>query len=424
MLPYPAPASPPLSRREQAQLDKALALLATGRGVTALTREGGMRVAGRGVFEALLARSWAVRFDNPLEMAHLAELALDLVLHLPAGRAGARRVTDLQARAWAELANAHRICGRYHDAGRALEHASQAQQDGTRDLWIAARILDVTASLLGSRGNLQGALRNLQILTDCHLRTGDLHLAARAQVSRAVYARLNGKPDTALRLLAEALPRLDERRDPELLAQAVYNRLALLVSEGQLREARAFQGKLAPWQPLFSPHLALRLRWLEALAAFGLGDLTQAESLLRDVQRGYQKLRKSLGTGLSSLDLALLLLRQQRPDEANEQIEKGLQILRSARECASGLHVLELALDLKQEVDAELLEVEIRYARRQEHLPGLPSPDAGLPRAFGCGGGLDPNGGGDLSLSKPPDSLGERSLLEPNGNRLAGPPAW
>ncbi|HEX7185127.1 MAG TPA: hypothetical protein VF756_25085 [Thermoanaerobaculia bacterium] len=147
MLPDSLSHSARLPRREQLRFRKALDLLANGRGVVALVRDGRMRVAGRSVYEALLARAWAVRFDNRLERTHLAELALDLALHFPPGRYGRRRTADLQARAWGEVADAYRLAGRLPEAREALREAVRRLESGTGDPGLAARLAGMEASL-------------------------------------------------------------------------------------------------------------------------------------------------------------------------------------------------------------------------------------------------------------------------------------
>ncbi len=53
-----------------------------------------MNVEGLGVYEALLARSWAVRFDNPREMCHLARVAVDVAERLDPEVHGWREAMD------------------------------------------------------------------------------------------------------------------------------------------------------------------------------------------------------------------------------------------------------------------------------------------------------------------------------------------
>ncbi|HSS49431.1 MAG TPA: hypothetical protein VLX28_10825, partial [Thermoanaerobaculia bacterium] len=92
--------------RERVRFYKTLSLLASGREVESLHQG---RRAGLGVYEALLARSWAVRFDDPREMCRLAEAAVEVAARFSPRVHGAQPVADLRARAWGELANACRV---------------------------------------------------------------------------------------------------------------------------------------------------------------------------------------------------------------------------------------------------------------------------------------------------------------------------
>ncbi|MFP5286197.1 MAG: hypothetical protein ACLGI9_10710, partial [Thermoanaerobaculia bacterium] len=65
-----------LPRREQPRFRKALALLSSGKGVLGLAAV--MRVRGLGVYEAFLARSWAVRYEDRWEMLHCAKVAMEM----------------------------------------------------------------------------------------------------------------------------------------------------------------------------------------------------------------------------------------------------------------------------------------------------------------------------------------------------------
>ena len=66
-----------LSLRERASYRHARSLLAPGGGVRSLLHAD-MPLAGLGLFEALLAQSWAVRFTEPQEMVHLAQVAVEV----------------------------------------------------------------------------------------------------------------------------------------------------------------------------------------------------------------------------------------------------------------------------------------------------------------------------------------------------------
>jgi hypothetical protein len=83
-----------LPDRDRVLFYKTLSLLACGREVEDLAAGGRARL---GVYEALLARSWVVRFDDPPEMCRLAHAAVELAARFSPRPHGARRVADLRA---------------------------------------------------------------------------------------------------------------------------------------------------------------------------------------------------------------------------------------------------------------------------------------------------------------------------------------
>jgi hypothetical protein len=80
-----------LPTEERERFRQALSLLKTGDGVLALAQAGNMEVEGLGVYEALLARSWAVRYENPREMCHLAKVAVEMVHRFDSSKYGVWR---------------------------------------------------------------------------------------------------------------------------------------------------------------------------------------------------------------------------------------------------------------------------------------------------------------------------------------------
>lgn len=96
----------------------------------------------------LLERSAALRYQDPAAMVAEAGRAAQLACVLPARRYGARVTADLRARALAELANAYRVADNLAMAASVLGDASSWAHRGTGDLRLAARLGDLSASLL------------------------------------------------------------------------------------------------------------------------------------------------------------------------------------------------------------------------------------------------------------------------------------
>jgi hypothetical protein len=186
-------------------------------------------LAGVGVYEALLARSWAIRFNNPEEMIRLAEAATEVAQGLSPRGYGKKRIADLQARAWGELANAYRIVDRLQSSQKIFGKAYAIMEEGTGDPYLRARLFDLEASLLGKWREFSLALTRLASLSNIYQELGEPHLAGRAFIIRALYTFYGGKPEEALRLNEEGTHLIDRQRDPSLFMYAVHNHLVFLV---------------------------------------------------------------------------------------------------------------------------------------------------------------------------------------------------
>src|SRR6185295_16811609 len=100
-----------------------------------------------GLVEELLERSRAMRHENADATVQFAQLARLAAENLEPGRYGDKRVTDVRARAWAELGNACRITDDLKKADEALREAGVLAQAGSGDPLLAAWVADLTGSL-------------------------------------------------------------------------------------------------------------------------------------------------------------------------------------------------------------------------------------------------------------------------------------
>ncbi|HEX9940509.1 MAG TPA: hypothetical protein VGG03_00720 [Thermoanaerobaculia bacterium] len=356
-----------LSVRERGRYRRARALLGAGGGARSLIA-GDLALAGRGVYEALLARSWAVRFDDPEEMVHLAETALEVARGFAVRRRGVRRVADLNARAWGELANAWRVADRLGPAQKAFGEAFALLQRGTGDPYLKARLFDLEASLLGTLGEHRLALRRLAYLAELYQELGEPHLAGRALVGQALYTFYGGQAEEAVKLNAEGLARLDRRRDPALFGLALVNHLLFLVDLGQYPQAK---------RTLFEHrrHLAgrdratsLRLRWIEGRISYGLGELGSAEAAFREIKQGFLEAGQAFAAAVGCLDLAMVLVRRGRLEEAGRMVglaRAHLLALESCREFLGVVVYLEESLR-RREATAELVGETVAFLWRRE----------------------------------------------------------
>ncbi|HYN22242.1 MAG TPA: hypothetical protein VE078_14875, partial [Thermoanaerobaculia bacterium] len=204
--------------------------------VIALAREGDMTLAGAGICEALLARSWEARHRSARQMLHLAVAAQEVAAELKVSDLGSAVVADLQARTWGELANAYRVAGLDDEALAAFGDAFDRFAAGSRDPLLKSHLSELEAAHVAS-GNPEAALDRLSSSLDLYRYLGESHLAGRVRITQSIYMARSGKPEEALRLSAEGLAQIDRRREPLLLKTALHNRLLLLLNLGRREEA-------------------------------------------------------------------------------------------------------------------------------------------------------------------------------------------
>lgn len=358
---------------ERPPFQKALSLLASGHDVFALTWEGDLPLAGLGVYEALLARSWAVRYNSPAEMCHLARVAVEMAKAFDPQVYGERQVADLQARAWGELANAYRVADKLHEARDAFGWAFTCLESGTGDPLLKARLLDLKASWWGTSRYFEMALRTLEIVPALYREARENHLAARATITKALYTFYSGDLEEAIRLNKEGLTLIDQEYEPGLVSLATYNHLLFLVeSECFLLAKRLLFENRVRFQS-FGKIAVAKVRGLEGRISYGLGQLESAEIAHREAIEGFKAEDMNFACALSTLDLAMTLLRQNRYDEARAEVLAAHQVfvaLNIRREVLAATVVLKEAFRLRN-ATLELLEGTVRYLRKKQIELGL-----------------------------------------------------
>jgi hypothetical protein len=274
--------------------------------------------------EALLRKSYEVRFTDPRRMLNLAESAAGVAKHIKVEKyPWPGFVADLRARAFAELGNAYRVNDRFSEADAAFERAQIFLEDGTGDLLLRAWVLDLFASLRSAQRNLDAAVSLLDQVYRLYLEAGDPHLAGRALISKGSNTLYQGLPREAVSFLEEGFQLLDHRRDPSLeirtqvniidaLARAgEYHRASLLLLQSGLREAFADE-----------PLNLLKLRWVEGKIHAGSGRLAQAERAFSGVRSEFLRRAQIYDAALVGLELAAVWLRQGRSAEVGELAEE------------------------------------------------------------------------------------------------------
>ncbi|HXU33458.1 MAG TPA: hypothetical protein VN851_23055 [Thermoanaerobaculia bacterium] len=116
----------------------------------------------------------------------------------------------------------------------------------------------------------------------------------------------------------DAVPALDVETETVSKAYAHHNLLIALVTAGRFEEASRRLEEIRGMFLLSSPLDRIRLRWLEARIAAGLGRLEEAESILREVREEFFDRRMGYDAALVALELAVLFIEQGRTAEIKQ----------------------------------------------------------------------------------------------------------
>jgi tetratricopeptide (TPR) repeat protein len=309
--------------------------------------------------ELLVAESRALRFDDPQRMVYLAELARAAAERLDPARDGGIRVADLQARAWAELANAYRLSEAIDRAEDAIARAMSCFESGSGDPELLALIADRLATLLSYRRRFPEAIEILDVLIAFYRERNESHRAGRSLLLRGLYTEYAGEPDAAVVVICEALDLLDFEREPSLLIPAVHNLLWCATTLGQFTLVRRLLARASSLYLTDHNRLSiLRLRWLEGRVAAGLQELDTAEAAFAEARRGFDEAGLVFPASLVALDLAELWLRRGRTAEIQavaEELIGAFQALRVGRETIVSLLLLRRICE-QREADLKIRE--------------------------------------------------------------------
>jgi tetratricopeptide (TPR) repeat protein len=195
-----------------------------------------------GLLELILEQSHEQIFSNPAGSEEMGNLALLVSDHLRPSLYGLERIEDLRARAWADIGNSLRVRVSLAEAEKAFEKAFAHLGRGTGEVLERASILRLKGALRKDQHRFADSLHLLQRTVQLFREAGDEHQVGSSLVSMSTIHHLQGEPDRAILLVTDALPRLDVRREPRMVACAHINLIGDLVVAGRFMEA---QGVLA-----------------------------------------------------------------------------------------------------------------------------------------------------------------------------------
>jgi tetratricopeptide (TPR) repeat protein len=322
----------------------------------------------------LLESAFEAMYDDPRRSLELASMARDIAERLDPEPYGERSVLDLRGRAWAHVGNAHRALGDLSAADQDLARARQLLEEGTGDPLDEAELLYFEASLLRGQRNLQGALRKVRRSARLYRELGDEHLEGRCLVNESNILHVAGRAEESIRKCREALAKVDPTRDRHLELAARHNLVWALVDSGEVEQAMCSLAEFrGTYEEVGDRASLLRLQWLEAHICQKLDRIPEAEDRFRATIDGFAVAELPYEVAKSSLDLALLEVTADKPEEVKRIAGDTLVLFRAlgvAREAIGAWLVFQQAAEAEA-VTGALVERLARYYAEARLRPDL-----------------------------------------------------
>lgn len=297
----------------------------------------------------LLESAFEAMYDDPRRSLELAGMAREIAERLDPEPYGERSVLDLRGRAWAHVGNARRAIGDLAAAEQELSRSRELLEAGTGDPLDEAELLYFEASLLRAKRNLNGALRKIRRSARLYRELGDEHLEGRCLVNESSILQVAGRIEESIRRGREALAKVDPERDRRLELAARHNLVWGLVEAEEVDQAlRALAEFRSRYEELGDRNSLLRLQWLEAQICQKLGRVGEAEERYRETIDAFAAAELPYEVAKCSLDLALLEVAANQPEEVKRIAGDTLVLFRSlgvAREAIGAWLVFQQAAE-------------------------------------------------------------------------------
>lgn len=320
----------------------------------------------------VLERAFAEGLRDPSTALELAELGLAIARELDPERYGEALTHDMQARAWAYVANARRLTSDLRGAELGFARALPLLARGSGDLIEHARILCLKGYLRLAQRRFDESVRLFDRAIRRYGTVGDQHLVGKTMVDKgSTYAEAGDSP-RAIRALRRGLARLDAEREPRAVLVAKHNLILLLYETGEseaalqlLNETRLLHRALG------NPLDLLRFKWLEGKLLSEEGYLGEAEGALEGVIDGFVDRKMGYPAAIAAMDLAAVYLQRNRIGEMRRLASEVLPIFQSLnihREAVVALTLFRKAVE-RESLDQRLIGQMSRYLKRSASRP-------------------------------------------------------
>jgi tetratricopeptide (TPR) repeat protein len=261
--------------------------------------------------------------EESVAYAHLAAAAAE------AAHAAGAEVAEPRALAFAELGNAHRICGDLRRAGIAFQLARERVRF-VADPLVRAEIDSLEASYLDYCNEFAAAERLLRRAERLEQRYGSAHGVSKIRIKRGSVAQRLGEADRAIELLRSGLELVDSDQDPRLALVGIHNLAHALIDADRSDEALSLLRRhRTEYDRVGTATDRARLGWLEGRAACRAGLDQLGEASLEEVRDRFVELEMPYEAALVFLDLSEAYRRSGRWDEVEEAASATLALCRA-----------------------------------------------------------------------------------------------
>lgn len=318
------------------------------------------------VLEACAASERAAASD-PSAALELAELALAIARRTPAGEERA----SLEGRAYAFQGNARRVAGQLPIADESFSRSRRLRSQCANALPCEeAYLLDLEASLRRDQRRFSEALslhEGALAVAPAHQRAAILLNKSKLHIELQEY-------ETALETLQEAETAISPETPPRIVFGITFNTAGSLCQLNRHAEA----GRLLPGIRALAVALGnvldlVRLRWLEGMAASGLGRNEEARTALEEARKAFAEHEIEYDRAQVSLELTVLYLEAGESTRARDLAREALEIFERQevpREMLAALTVFYQATE-QQRATAELARRLLAYLERARREPEL-----------------------------------------------------
>ena len=303
-----------------------------------------------GLAERICEASVRAAASDPQEALALADLALLIAERVEGSEDWRRRV---QGFAWAHMANARRVANDLSGADEAFARAWDLwRADAASDPHLLPewRMLDLEASLRRAERRFAEALELLDRAFRAAIASHHPIALGRILLNKEHVCSQMGDLEGALAALREAAPFVDASGNPRLLFALRFNMADNLCQLDRHAEAADLLPVVRELAERLGNELDLvRVVWLTARVATGRGLWEEAIDGLEQVRRDFTARGLPYDAALSSLDLAVLYLKEGRTGEVKALAREMAPIFQAQGIAREALASLTLFRDAAQQ---------------------------------------------------------------------------